>query len=174
MTVSPQSWCRIPAMRSRDLGFQEQAVPFTNQTRLTFDVILPLWGPHGPHPSPTGPRIHQSSSMRYSAKEQVVTHFEIVSVHMVSTRKTCQLMARLHNIAAHDDPAPFLSRTVGSDPCGSPRLHPRPRSSHERVGGHRPAFGGHGSALDGAAATILAYEDIPVLPFLTVVAPRRS
>jgi hypothetical protein len=34
-----------------NLGFQEQAVPFTPQTRLAFDVILPLWGHRGPCPT---------------------------------------------------------------------------------------------------------------------------
>jgi hypothetical protein len=32
------------------MGFFAQAVPFTNQTCLTFDVILPLWGHRGPRP----------------------------------------------------------------------------------------------------------------------------
>src|SRR5262249_16646848 len=42
------------------LGVQEQAVPFTTQTRLTFDVILPLWGHRGPRPTPTGARAKRS------------------------------------------------------------------------------------------------------------------
>jgi len=31
-----------------ELGSRPQVIPFTNQTRLTFDVVLPLWGPRGP------------------------------------------------------------------------------------------------------------------------------
>ena len=33
-----------------DLGFQEQVVPLTTQTRLTFDVALPRWSHRGPDP----------------------------------------------------------------------------------------------------------------------------
>src|SRR2546430_11696719 len=79
-----------------------------------------------------------------------------VSVHVVSTRNTCQPIAMLRNIATHDDRAPFLPRAMGSNPCGSAGLHPRPQSSRGGVGGHRPALGGDGSALDGAAAARLA------------------
>jgi len=43
------------------LALQAHAVPFTTQTRLTFDVILPLWGHRGPHPTPTGARVNWSS-----------------------------------------------------------------------------------------------------------------
>ena len=35
------------------MGFFAQAIPFTTQTRLTFDVVLPLWGHRGP-PQPAG------------------------------------------------------------------------------------------------------------------------
>ena len=43
------------------LALQAHAVPFTTQTRLTFDVILPLWGHRGPHSTPTGARVNWSS-----------------------------------------------------------------------------------------------------------------
>ncbi|MGH8071247.1 MAG: hypothetical protein ACRERE_39665, partial [Candidatus Entotheonellia bacterium] len=42
----------------------------------------------------------------------------LVSVHVVSTRTTCQPMAMSRNIAVHDDRAAFLSRSVGADPRG--------------------------------------------------------
>ena len=42
------------------LGLQAQVVPFTNQTRLTFDVVLPLWGPRGPRPTPPRARAQRS------------------------------------------------------------------------------------------------------------------
>jgi hypothetical protein len=48
------------------LALQEQAVPFTTQTRLTFEVGLPLWGHRGPNPTPTVD-VHQG---RRSAKER--------------------------------------------------------------------------------------------------------
>ena len=40
----------------KEVHIQDQrahAVPFTTQTRLTFDVVLPLWGHRGP-PQPAG------------------------------------------------------------------------------------------------------------------------
>src|SRR4030095_2772969 len=80
-----------------------------------------------------------------------------VSVHVVSPRNTCQPMAMLRNIAAHDERAPFLPRAVGSDPCGSPGLHPRSRSARDDVGGHRPTLGSDGPARDGAVAAGLAH-----------------
>ena len=43
-----------------------QAVPFTTQTRLTFEVVLPLWGHRGPHPTPPVD-VHHG---RRSAKER--------------------------------------------------------------------------------------------------------
>ena len=36
----------------QDVRSRSQAVPFTTQTRLTFDVVLPLWGHRGPRPTP--------------------------------------------------------------------------------------------------------------------------
>jgi hypothetical protein len=48
------------------LGFFAQGVPFTTQTRLTFDVVLPLWGPRGPSPTPLA-RVHNSPR---SAREE--------------------------------------------------------------------------------------------------------
>jgi hypothetical protein len=48
------------------MALQEQAVPFTTQTRLTFDVVLPLWGHRGPRPTPT---VHVHHSRR-SARER--------------------------------------------------------------------------------------------------------
>ena len=42
------------------------AVPFTTQTRLTFEVVLPLWGHRGPHPTPPVDMHHG----RRSAKER--------------------------------------------------------------------------------------------------------
>jgi hypothetical protein len=42
------------------MGFQEQAAPFTTQTRLTFNVVLPLWSHHGPRPAPAGARANRS------------------------------------------------------------------------------------------------------------------
>ena len=44
-----------------EVGFQEQAVPFTNPTRLTFDVILPLWGPRDRYPNPPVSRTQLAS-----------------------------------------------------------------------------------------------------------------
>ena len=49
-----------PAEPGYILGFQEQDVPFTIQTRLTFDVILPLWGHRGPRPTPVSARANRS------------------------------------------------------------------------------------------------------------------
>src|SRR5687767_12189823 len=48
------------------VGFFAQVVPFTTQTRLTFDVVLPLWGHRGPRPIPAV-HVHQS---RRSARER--------------------------------------------------------------------------------------------------------
>ena len=42
----------LATIRHKTVTFCSKAVPFTNQTRLTFDVLLQLWGPHSPHPSP--------------------------------------------------------------------------------------------------------------------------
>lgn len=42
------------------MASQPQAVPFTTQTRLTFDVVLPLWGPRGPRPTPPSARVQRS------------------------------------------------------------------------------------------------------------------
>ena len=42
------------------------AVPFTIQTRLTFDVVLPLWGHRGPRPTPSV-HVHHG---RLSARER--------------------------------------------------------------------------------------------------------
>jgi hypothetical protein len=42
------------------LTLLEQDVPFTIQTRLTFDVIYPLWRHRGPHPTPPGARANWS------------------------------------------------------------------------------------------------------------------
>jgi hypothetical protein len=48
------------------LSIWRDAVPFTTQTRLTFEVVLPLWGHRGPHPtSPVD--VHHG---RRSAKER--------------------------------------------------------------------------------------------------------
>jgi hypothetical protein len=41
-------------------GSRPQVIPFTNQTRLTFDVVLPLWGPRGPRPTPSSARAQRS------------------------------------------------------------------------------------------------------------------
>ena len=51
---------------SRITALQEQVVPFTTQTRLTFDVLLPLWGHRGPRPTPA---VHVRNS-RLSATER--------------------------------------------------------------------------------------------------------
>jgi hypothetical protein len=62
-----QEWSLSPQLRKHaGLALQELAVPFTTQTRLTFEVVLPLWGHRGPHPTPTVD-VHQD---RYSAKER--------------------------------------------------------------------------------------------------------
>jgi hypothetical protein len=45
---------------SHSLALQEQAVPFTTQTRLSFDVILPLWGPRGPRPTLVSARANRA------------------------------------------------------------------------------------------------------------------
>src|SRR6266481_4427379 len=47
------------------MGVFAQAVLFTTQTRLTFDVVLPLWGHRGPRPTPTV-HVHHG---RLSARE---------------------------------------------------------------------------------------------------------
>ena len=40
------------ALRVLTVGFRPAAVPVTTQTRLTFEVVLPLWGHRGPQPTP--------------------------------------------------------------------------------------------------------------------------
>ncbi len=50
----------------RNPALQPQVVPFTNRTRLTFDGVLPLWGPRGPRPAPPV-RVHNG---RLSARER--------------------------------------------------------------------------------------------------------
>jgi hypothetical protein len=39
---------RTVFLHSETVGFCSNDVPFTTQTRLSFDVILPLWGRRGP------------------------------------------------------------------------------------------------------------------------------
>jgi hypothetical protein len=52
----------IPAQLAFGLfmGIFAQVIPFTNQTRLTFDVVLPLWGPRGPRPPLPSARAQRS------------------------------------------------------------------------------------------------------------------
>lgn len=80
-----------------------------------------------------------------------------VSVHLVGTSTSCQPTPMSRNIAAHEDRAAFLPRAVGPDPsCGS-GLQSCPRSPCDGVGGHRPALGRDGPALNRAAAAGLAH-----------------
>src|SRR5713101_5460292 len=46
------------------VGFRTADVPFTTQTRLIFDVVLPLWGPRGPRPTPAIPVHNEPLSVR--------------------------------------------------------------------------------------------------------------
>src|SRR6266542_6823580 len=59
----PHDWHSSGACLTRGsrLGFFAQDVPFTTQPRLTFDVLLPLWGHRGPRPAPSWARAEQTS-----------------------------------------------------------------------------------------------------------------
>jgi hypothetical protein len=61
------------------------------------------------------------------------------------------------NIAAHECRASLLASVVGANPCGRPRVHPRPRSARDGIGERRPASRGDGPAVDGAAAPRLTH-----------------
>src|SRR5215510_9092508 len=56
--LADQRWQTEGMMQKNTLALQPHAVPFTTQTRLTFDVVLPLWGHRGPRPTPAVPMHH--------------------------------------------------------------------------------------------------------------------
>jgi hypothetical protein len=60
VTSSPYQGSPTVSDRFFKPALQEQDVPFTTQTRLTFDVILPLWGHRGPRPTPVSARANRS------------------------------------------------------------------------------------------------------------------
>jgi hypothetical protein len=56
------------------MALQEHAVPFTNQTRLTCDAVLPLWGHRGPRPTPLA--VHAQGVSLCEREAQTMTDDE--------------------------------------------------------------------------------------------------
>jgi hypothetical protein len=52
------------------MGFFAQAVPFTNQTRLIFESVLPLLPHRRRIPSPLSQRMRRSPSPRVASRER--------------------------------------------------------------------------------------------------------
>jgi hypothetical protein len=81
-------------------------------------------------------------------------HKPLVNVHVVAAGNSCQAVARVPTMSAHEQRTPPIPRDLGVHASGGASLHPRPRSQSRGVGSD-------GAAVAGAAAAGLAHLVAP-------------